>query len=116
MDIFSPQKRSVIMSGIKSKNTKPEVEVRKWLHSEGLRFRIHKRDLPGCPDIVLKKYNTIIFVHGCFFHHHHNCNLAYVPKTKTEWWLTKFADNRKRDEKTMLQLRKLGWEVFVIWE
>ena len=116
MDIFNPKKRSEIMSGIKSKNTKPEVEVRKWLHSEGFRFRIHKRDLPGCPDIVLKKHNTIILVNGCFFHHHQNCKLAYVPKTRTEWWLAKFSDNKKRDEKNIWGLRELGWEVLVIWE
>lgn len=116
MDIVNSAKRSQMMSCIKSKNTRPEVEVRRWLHSNGLRFRIHRKDLPGCPDIVLPKKRTIILVHGCFFHRHENCHLAYVPKTRTEWWLAKFEKNTKRDNKNILQLRDLGWEVLVIWE
>lgn len=116
MDIVEPRKRSEMMAGIKSKNTRPEILVRKWLFSKGFRYRVNHKDLPGCPDIVLKKHNTVIFVNGCFFHHHENCKLAYIPKTRTDWWLQKFERNRKRDQDVKGKLEEKGWRVIEIWE
>tara|TARA_R100000734_G_scaffold12493_1_gene9245 strand:- start:7087 stop:7506 length:420 start_codon:yes stop_codon:yes gene_type:complete len=108
--------RSKIMSCIKSKNTKPEVNMRKLLHGLGFRFSLHRKDLPGKPDIVMPKYNTCIFVNGCFWHKH-NCKRGRkVPKTNTEFWLNKFTANRKRDARNRRDLRKLGWEVETVWE
>ena len=89
--------RSRNMAAIKSKNTKPEIAVRKLLHSLGYRFRLHRKDLPGSPDIVLPKYRTAIFVHGCFWHRHENCKYATTPKTRESFWNKKFEDNKKRD-------------------
>ena len=94
------EQRSRNMSAIKSKNTKPEIKVRKALHSMGYRFRLHKKDLPGSPDIVLPKYKTVIFVHGCFWHRHQNCKYASNPKTRREFWEKKFKENIERDKKT----------------
>tara|TARA_Y200000002_G_scaffold222531_2_gene183806 strand:- start:19 stop:429 length:411 start_codon:yes stop_codon:yes gene_type:complete len=108
--------RSKNMSAIKSKNTKPEVEVRKLLHSMGFRFRLHKKDLPGSPDIVLPKYKTVIFVHGCFWHRHQNCKYASNPKTRVDFWNKKFNDNIERDIKNQEDLESLGWESKIIWE
>ena len=108
--------RSKNMSAIKSKNTKPEVEVRKLLHSMGFRFRLHKKDLPGSPDIVLPKYKTVIFVHGCFWHRHQNCKYASNPKTRVDFWNKKFNDNIERDNKNQKDLKSLGWESKIIWE
>ena len=108
--------RSKNMSAIKSKNTKPEVEVRKLLHSMGFRFRLHKKDLPGSPDIVLPKYKTVIFVHGCFWHRHQNCKYASNPKTRVDFWNKKFNDNIERDNKNQEKLKSLGWESKIIWE
>ena len=93
------EQRSRNMSAIKSKNTKPEIKVRKVLHSMGYRFRLHSKDLPGSPDIVLPKYKTVIFVHGCFWHRHENCKYASTPKTRKEFWNKKFTENKKRDSK-----------------
>ena len=104
------------MSAIKSKNTKPEVEVRKLLHSMGFRFRLYKKDLPGSPDIVLPKYKTVIFVHGCFWHRHQNCKYASNPKTRVDFWNKKFNDNIKRDIKNQEDLKSLGWESKIICE
>ena len=108
--------RSRNMSAIKSKNTKPEIIVRKLLHSMGYRFRLHKKDLPGSPDIVLPKYKTVIFVHGCFWHRHHNCKFATTPKTRTEFWENKFKENIERDIKNQNKLKNLGWKSRIIWE
>ena len=108
--------RSKNMSAIKSKNTKPEVEVRKLLHSMGFRFRLHKKDLPGSPDIVLPKYKTVIFVHGCFWHRHQNCKYASNPKTRVDFWNKKFNDNIERDIKNQDELKSLGWKSKIIWE
>ena len=108
--------RSKNMSAIKSKNTKPEIIVRKFLHSKGYRFRIHRRDLPGSPDIVLPKYKTAIFVHGCFWHRHQGCKYATNPKTRIKFWENKFNQNIKRDKENILSLRNLKWEVLVVWE
>lgn len=108
--------RSKNMSAIKSKNTKPEVEVRKLLHSMGFRFRLHKKDLPGSPDIVLPKYKTVIFVHGCFWHRHQRCKFASNPKTRVDFWNKKFKDNIERDIKVRKELENLEWNCLIIWE
>lgn len=115
-DIVSQEKRSQMMKGIRSRNTKPEIIVRSWLHKNGYRFRLHRKDLPGRPDLVLPKWETVILINGCFFHHHEGCRLAYIPKTRTEWWMEKFKVNAERDERNIRQLESLGWQVLVIWE
>lgn len=116
MDNISPEKRSWNMGKIRAKNTGPEIIVRSLLHSLGYRFRIHSEKLPGHPDIVLPKYKTIIFVHGCFWHRHRKCKYAYTPKTRTEFWNTKFSGNIKRDREVQFELKQLGWRVLIIWE
>ena len=110
------EQRSRNMSAIKSKNTKPEIKVRKVLHSMGYRFRLHRKDLPGSPDIVLPKYKTVIFVHGCFWHRHQNCKYASNPKTRREFWEKKFKENIERDKKTQEKLKNLGWKTKIVWE
>ena len=104
------------MSAIKSKNTKPEIAVRKLLHSMGYRFRLHGKDLPGSPDIVLPKYKIVIFVHGCFWHRHENCKYASTPKTRQEFWEIKFKANVKRDLEIQEKIKNLDWRSVVIWE
>ena len=104
------------MAAIKSKNTKPEIAVRKLLHSMGYRFRLHRKDLPGSPDIVLPKYKTVIFVHGCFWHRHENCKYATTPKTRVEFWENKFKANVKRDLEIQEKIKNIGWQSLVIWE
>lgn len=115
-DIFSKEKRSKIMSNISSRNTKPEVILRKALFSKGYRYRINYKNLPGKPDIVLSKYRTTIFVNGCFWHAHPNCKDAHLPKTNTKFWKNKIASNVERDKKNIQQLEGLGWNVILIWE
>ena len=110
------EQRSRNMSAIKSKNTKPEIAVRKLLHSMGYRFRLHRKDLPGSPDIVLPKYKTVIFVHGCFWHRHENCKYASNPKTRVEFWNKKFKDNILRDIKNQERLKSLGLKIIIVWE
>ena len=110
------EQRSRNMSAIKSKNTKPEIKVRKLLHSMGYRFRLHSKDLPGSPDIVLPKYKTVIFVHGCFWHRHENCKYASTPKTRKEFWNKKFTENKKRDSEIQEKIKNLDWRSVVIWE
>ena len=110
------EQRSRNMSAIKSKNTKPEIKVRKILHSMGYRFRLHSKDLPGSPDIVLPKYKTVIFVHGCFWHRHENCKYASNPKTRQEFWNKKFTENKKRDSEIQEKIKILDWRSVVIWE
>ena len=110
------EQRSRNMSAIKSKNTKPEIKVRKILHSMGYRFRLHKKDLPGSPDIVLPKYKTVIFVHGCFWHRHENCKYASTPKTRQEFWEAKFRENINRDKLNQENLSSKGWKIIVVWE
>ena len=110
------EQRSRNMSAIKSKNTKPEIKVRKILHSMGYRFRLHSKDLPGSPDIVLPKYKTVIFVHGCFWHRHENCKYASTPKTRKEFWNKKFTENKKRDSEIQEKIKILDWRSIVIWE
>lgn len=116
VDIISKEKRSWNMSRIKGKDTKPELIVRSLLHMMGYRFRLHRKDLPGKPDIVLPKYRTVIFVHGCFWHRHKDCKYAYNPKSRTSFWQNKFKENIERDNKKQAELKKIGWEVIVIWE
>jgi len=116
MDIVTPEQRSHMMSGIRSKDTKPELIVRSVLHSLGYRFRLHRRDLPGSPDIVMPRHETVIFVHGCFWHRHTGCKFAYSPKSRMEFWEKKFEKNIERDRRVQRQLRQLGWRVIVVWE
>ena len=104
------------MSRIRAKNTKPELFVRSMLHRMGYRFRIHLKGLPGKPDIVLPKYHTAIFVHGCFWHGHEGCKDFAPPKTRTEWWLNKINGNKKKDTENIAQLDRQGWQVIIIWE
>jgi DNA mismatch endonuclease (patch repair protein) len=115
-DVHSARVRSYNMSRIKSKNTKPELVVRKLLHSAGFRFRLHAGDLPGKPDIVLRKYETVVFVHGCFWHGHDKCKYFVVPGTRTEWWLQKINRNKELDAINAQKLRDLGWRVVKIYE
>lgn len=115
-DSLSPEKRSWNMSRIKGKDTKPEMTVRSLLHKMGYRFRLHRKDLPGVPDIVLPKYKTAIFIHGCFWHRHNGCKLAYNPKTRIEFWNKKFRDTVKRDRLNIKKLEDLGWNTEIIWE
>lgn len=117
-DNLSPEVRSYIMSQIRSKDTKPELLVRRFLHRAGFRFRLHKRDLPGRPDIVLAKYQVAIMVHGCFWHAHPDamCNVFKWPTSRRSWWKAKLLGNRKRDARGQRELEKVGWKVIVIWE
>ena len=118
-DIWSREKRSEVMSKIKGHDTKPELAVRSLLHRMGYRFTVHapnNRKLPGRPDIVLPKYNTVIFVHGCFWHRHKNCKIASTPKTRENYWQEKFAANVARDKRNTRKLRHSGWHVLVVWE
>ena len=115
-DKLTPEKRSWNMSRIKGKDTKIEVEVRKYLFKKGYRFRKNDKRYPGKPDIVLPKYHVAIFVHGCFWHRHEGCKDATKKKTRTEFWLEKFDKNVKNDQIKQEKLRELGWKVIVIWE
>lgn len=104
------------MSRIRSKDTKPELVVRKFLFSEGFRYRLHDKKLPGKPDIVLPKYKTVIFVHGCFWHGHDGCRYYVVPKTRTDWWLNKINTNKLKDTQAEKKLLESGWHVLNVWE
>ena len=115
-DVFTPEKRSEVMSKIRSKNTRPEETVRKWLFNNGFRYRKNVAALPGKPDVVLPKYGAVIFVHGCFWHGHAGCRYFVVPKTRTEWWLEKINRNIEKDGKSQSALAAIGWKVIVVWE
>lgn len=115
-DIFSSRDRARIMSRVKSENTVPEVIVRKYLFSKGLRFKKNVPSLPGKPDIVLPKYKTIVFVHGCFWHGHIDCKHSALPKSNIAYWKNKVEKNIERDRTSILKLSENGWRVFVIWE
>lgn len=115
-DVHTKKQRSYNMSRIRSKNTKPEMIVRSWLHKQGYRFSLHDKKLPGKPDIVLKKYKTVIFVHGCFWHGHKNCKLYKPPKTRAIWWNNKITGNQKRNKKYIRDLKRNNWKVIVLWE
>ena len=116
MDNLTPSARSQNMARIRSRNSKPELAVRSLLHRSGFRFRLHRKDLPGTPDIVLPKYNAAVFVHGCYWHRHKGCKYAYVPKSRVEFWMSKFEENTTRDERNINSLKTLGWHVLVVWE
>ncbi|WP_312522442.1 DNA mismatch endonuclease Vsr [Anaerospora sp.] len=116
MDIFSSEKRSQVMAKVRSKNTVPERIVRSMLHEMGYRFRLHRNDLPGRADIVLPKYKTVIFVHGCFWHMHPGCKKAAIPEINHDMWQKKLERNVARDVENQRELIKLGWHVRVIWE
>lgn len=115
-DVVDAETRSRMMSGIRGRDTKPEVMVRRYLHAKGFRFRVHPRTMPGKPDVVLPKYRAAIFVHGCFWHRHRNCHLAYNPKSRESFWQEKFRQNVNRDEVAVQQLQGKGWRVMIIWE
>ena len=116
MDSLTREKRSWNMSRIRSQDTKPEKAVRSLLHHAGYRFRLHRKDLPGTPDIVLPKYRTALFVHGCFWHRHPGCRYAYTPKSRVDFWQKKFDENVARDQRNQAQLKEAGWHVLVVWE
>lgn len=115
-DIVDRATRSRMMSGIRSRDTKPELIVRKYLHAQGLRYRVTPKDLMGKPDIVLPKYRTVVFVHGCFWHRHEGCPYTTTPVTNPDFWEKKFHDTIIRDKNTRKTLQKKGWSVLVIWE
>lgn len=115
-DVVDAATRSRMMAGIQGKNTKPELLVRRYLHRQGFRFRLHSRRLPGVPDLVLAKYKAVIFVHGCFWHQHALCKLAATPKTNAAFWHLKLQGNVVRDAKNLALLETAGWRVLVIWE
>lgn len=115
-DIVSPERRSENMSAIRSKDTKPEIYLRKLLFAEGYRYRIAEKSIPGHPDIFLRKYNTAIFVHGCFWHRHQGCKYAYTPKSRVEFWQKKFDDNVRRDAIVMTALQENKIKSLVVWE
>lgn len=115
-DIISPERRSKNMSAIRSKDTKPEIYLRKLLFAEGYRYRIAERSIPGHPDMFLRKYNTAIFVHGCFWHRHQGCKYAYMPKSRVEFWQKKFDDNVRRDTVVKAALQKNNVKCLIVWE
>jgi len=115
-DHLSPQQRHNIMSSIHASSTKPELKLRKALWKRGFRYRINDKRLPGTPDIVLPKYRSVVFIHGCFWHGHKNCPVYVVPKTNTEYWVNKVARNQERDENVWRQLEAKGWYVIIVWE
>ena len=116
MDVVTPAVRSRMMSTIRANDTKPEIIVRRYLHASGLRFRLHQRSLSGTPDIVLRRYRTVIFVNGCFWHRHSGCRYATTPSTNQLFWVKKFAANVSRDDRNVRSLLDGGWSVIVIWE
>jgi DNA mismatch endonuclease (patch repair protein) len=115
-DVHSKETRSYNMSRIRSKDTRPEMLVRRFLHKNGFRYRLHVKNMPGKPDIVLPKYKTVIFIHGCFWHGHEGCKYYVVPKTRTEWWLNKINGNINNDSTAENNLRAAGWKIIKIWE
>jgi DNA mismatch endonuclease (patch repair protein) len=115
MDVHSQEQRSFNMSKIRGKDTRPELIVRRWLWAHGFRYQLHKKDLPGKPDIVLQKYQAVIFVHGCFWHRH-GCKFTTAPATRKEFWQEKFKKNIERDKYNIKRLIELGWKTEVIWE
>lgn len=115
-DHLTKAKRSWNMSRIRSKNTKPEQIVRSLLHRMGYRFCLYRKDLPGKPDIVLPKYKTVVFVHGCFWHRHKGCKRCTTPSTNQQYWLNKFKRNQAKDKLTLQQLKYIGWKTIIIWE
>lgn len=115
-DIVDSQTRSRMMAGIRGKDTKPELALRRSLHALGFRYRLHAKGIPGRPDLVLPRFNAVIFVHGCFWHRHSDCRYASVPSTRPDFWASKFAANVTRDTSVRLELGKAGWRVATVWE
>ncbi|MBR6746421.1 MAG: DNA mismatch endonuclease Vsr [Muribaculaceae bacterium] len=115
-DVLSKEQRHKCMSRIKSKDTKPEVLVRRFLFAHGFRFRLHRKDLPGKPDIVLSKYKTVIFINGCFWHGHKDCRFANLPETNHNFWAAKISGNVERDKATYAKLIEMGWRVIELWQ
>jgi DNA mismatch endonuclease, patch repair protein len=115
-DNLTVEQRKKNMSAIKSRHTKPEIIVRSMLHRLGFRFRLHNKKLPGKPDIILPKYKTVIFVHGCFWHQHKGCKRSTIPKSNTNYWIPKLTGNVKRDVQHKSDLKNAGWNVAVVWE
>ena len=115
-DIFTKKKRSEIMSRIKGKNTKPELIIRRALFREGYRYRLHRKNLPGNPDIVIPNYALVIFIHGCFWHQHEGCKRNFTPKSNKEYWIPKLQGNVGRFKKQRRELNRYGWHAYVIWE
>ncbi len=115
-DVHDSKTRSYNMSQIKAKNSKPEMLVRRFLHNKGYRFRLHQKNLPGKPDIVLKKYNTVIFTNGCFWHGHEGCKYFKIPQTRTDWWVNKIEGNKRNDTEKYKILKGNGWNIIIIWE
>jgi DNA mismatch endonuclease (patch repair protein) len=118
VDTLTPSERSERMARVRSRNTKPEMEVRRLVHGMGYRYRLHGKDLPGCPDIVFPRLRKVLFVHGCFWHRHPNpeCKLARLPKSRLDFWLPKLEENRRRDMAQQEALMDRGWRFMVIWE
>ena len=115
-DSLTPEQRSALMRKVRSKDTTPEMRVRRALHAKGFRYRLHHSDLPGKPDLVLSRFRTCIFVHGCFWHGHESCRKASVPKTNTDFWVKKITRNRDRDHEVRTLLEDIGWKVVIVWE
>jgi DNA mismatch endonuclease, patch repair protein len=116
VDSLTPEERSEIMARVRSKNSRPEVAVRKIVFALGYRYRLHTRALPGCPDLVFRRRGKVIFVHGCFWHRHANCALARLPKSRIDFWTAKLEGNRNRDKRNKRALVREGWKVLTIWE
>lgn len=116
VDVHNAEIRSKNMRAIRGKGTIPEVAVRSFLHRAGLRFSLHRKDLPGTPDLVLRKHAAVVFVHGCYWHRHKGCRFTTTPKSNVKFWKSKFLENQTRDQRHRKALEKLGWRVFVIWE
>lgn len=116
VDVVDKATRSRMMSGIRGKNTSPEMIVRRFLHAKGLRYRLHVKDMPGKPDLVFPRHEAVLFVHGCFWHRHAGCKYATTPASNQDFWLKKFDDNVRRDTDAIRKLKKAGWRVLVIWE
>lgn len=116
VDVMSVEKRSALMSRIRAKNTHPEMQVRKFLWRQGFRYRLHSPSLPGRPDLVLPRWQAVVFVHGCYWHYHEGCPLFRLPATRADFWLAKLSANRERDERSLRGLRSDGWRVAVVWE
>lgn len=116
MDTVSKEVRSRNMAAIKSKDTKPEILVRKFLFNKGFRYKLYDRSLPGTPDLVFPKYKTVLFIHGCFWHGHEKCKYFVIPKTRTEWWSAKINRNKQLDKENEIKLKKLGWRIINIFE
>ncbi len=115
-DVHNKKTRSYNMSMIRSKDTKPEIMVRKFLFGNGFRYKLHDKMLPGKPDLVFPRYKTVIFIHGCFWHGHEGCKYFVVPKTRTEWWLDKINRNKQLDTENLRKLKKLGWTILTVFE